>query len=146
MNNFDKVYNSILREGKADPTNKKGTKESAPFQKHRNKLESRASSKASRRRGKKEMVEEMLPALAPIAGAIGRGIVSGVASGAVSNMMSNDEDAENSVDYRELFRDLHSAIEEYIIKIDGMYDEFGQEGQVVIDMVEEDLGAILESY
>lgn len=146
MNNFDRVYNYIL-EGKANPADKKGSKgKIAKFQKHRNKEESRVSSKASRRRGKREMVEEMLPALGAIGGALARGAISGVASGAVSNMMDNDEDAENSVDYRELFRDLHSAIEEYVIKIDSMYDEFGPEGQVVIDMVEEDLGEILRSF
>jgi hypothetical protein len=127
MNNFDRVYNSILREGKADPANKKGTKESAPFQKHRNKLESRASSKASRRRGKREMVEEMFP----LVGALARGAAMGLASSAVSNMMDGDdvdEDAEDFGDreggnYKDPFTKLREDIEDYIDDLSsGMHD------------------------
>jgi hypothetical protein len=126
MNNFDKVYNSILREGKADPANKKGTKESAPFQKHRNKMESRASSKASRRRGKKETMAE------------------GYGYG----------DAEDSVDYRELFGELKGDIEIYIGEIydgdesgeGGMYDKYGDEGRSAIEEIVGGLEVILASY
>ena len=139
MNNFDKVYNSILREGKADPANKKGTKESAPFQKHRNKLESRASSKASRRRGKREMVEEMFP----LAGALMRGAAMGLASGAVQNAMDDDEDAENVADYRERFVGLHSGIQELMAEIDELRDQYDSE---TIDMVLEKLEVLSGDY
>lgn len=139
MNNFDKVYNSILREGKADPANKKGTKDSAPFQKHRNKMESRASSKASRRRGKREMVEEMFP----LVGALARGAAMGLASGTVSNMMDDDEDAENVSDYRERFVDLHSGIQEFMAELDESRDQYDSE---TIDMVLEKLEALAGDY
>lgn len=56
MNNFDRLYNILMNEGKANPADKKGSKHG--WNKHRNKWESKQSNKTSRRRGKKETMEE----------------------------------------------------------------------------------------
>ncbi len=56
MNNFDRLYNILMNEGKANPADKKGSKHG--WNKHRNKWESKQSNKTSRRQGKKETMEE----------------------------------------------------------------------------------------
>ena len=68
MYEFDKLYRSIIGEGKADPSDKKGSKLS--WNKHRNKEETRQSSRKSRRQGKEGIKKGITESMY---GSMGRG-------------------------------------------------------------------------
>jgi hypothetical protein len=75
-------------------------------------------------------------------------------SSVYGSSMGRDEDAENSVDYRDLFRSLQVGIQKYIEEIYdgdesgevGMYDKYGDEGRAAIDKIVGGLEDILGSY
>ena len=147
MYEFDKLYRSIIGEGKADPSDKKGSKLS--WNKHRNKQETRQSSRKSRKQGKasiekeiteslysfmrrgknaenyKEVLLETPAALLPAAGAVlravGPSVARGVAAGAISNLISGggDEEAENYGGDDD-FIDLHYNLKDFL-------DKFGRD-------------------